>query len=1038
MTKKLVLISSLLCFWAIALKSQNDILPKIVPPSPNSSELGRYGAVPVGLFTGTVQMNIPLFELKTNNLSVPISLSYSSNGLKVDKIATWVGFDWSLAAGGVITRNAKGDPDNIRPLIAYSPDITASAQNLYNFLSTYQLSNDLENDEYSYNFNGQGGKFIFDNLGNAIPIPFARMKITKASNYSAINIVTQDGVKYIFSAVETSEFNDTQSLGIVQIPTSWYLTKIVHPNGEEINFYYKNSYYVQYYSGVSQSVSKYLSENTLPCASFGGANGIELDYAPKGSTSRSFLIHLDSIVAPNFGKVVFKSSLGRKDQIDEYKLDTIKFYNSKNDLLKSVVYNYSFPEGNNFRSFIYLTEIVGARLIEGKTVTHVDELKYRMFLDSVCILDSKYKKTEKYKFNYYNLGELPPRLSFSQDHWGFFNGKMNECFYPTGVDNIIIESTIDCYPTLRSKITGLGQTCSREPDGNYSKKGMISSVTYPTGGYSTFDYEPNSSDGKEYGGCRVLRTYSYAKQGSTPELKKYFYNQRSNLAVAHGYVYSNVGYVKEYKVHNTCGPEVDNETFVCCASNSAYQLYSTANNHIVYPFVNISNGENFENGGEEHFFKADADASGTPIGFCPPVLPLPLSNNGWKTGTKVSDEYYKKVNGNFINVKSVNYMYDEDNLTNKTQTTCLAINNSRTIPGYWVNISDYNLFVGVYDITKYTITSQWMPLTGTVTKTYDENGENPLEQIESFNYDNPEHLLITRKTTIASGDTIKTKYKYPEDYLDHTTEILDSMKRRYIVSQSIEEQVWVNNRNIISGRITEFGLFNSKKLIAPSKIYMLESNKEGTFGQDFNFTGKYSNLFPSGMNYQPKAEFEAYDSKGNILRISKSNDIKQSFIWGFNGTLPVAKVENALNNQIFYTSYEDTVNAKVDQTIGYSGKKCWNGNYTIPINKRPITGNYILSYMEKIGTGQWVYKKQTITNNIPTTITSSGKIDEVRVYPIEAQMYTYTYTPQVGVISVTDPNSITTIYEYDSSGRLLLIKDYNKDIIKKYDYHYKE
>ncbi|MFO8165327.1 MAG: hypothetical protein R6T98_12465 [Desulfatiglandales bacterium] len=45
-------------------------------------------------------------------LTLPITLNYSSNGLKVDKIASWVGFDWSLSAGGIITRNVAGVPDN--------------------------------------------------------------------------------------------------------------------------------------------------------------------------------------------------------------------------------------------------------------------------------------------------------------------------------------------------------------------------------------------------------------------------------------------------------------------------------------------------------------------------------------------------------------------------------------------------------------------------------------------------------------------------------------------------------------------------------------------------------------------------------------------------------------------------------------------------------------------------------------------------------------------------------------------------------------
>src|SRR5450631_402313 len=76
--------------------------PQIIGPSPSASEIGRFGTVPVGLFTGTMQYDIPIYELKNANLSLPVSLKYSSNGFMVDKVASTIGYDWSLDAGGVI------------------------------------------------------------------------------------------------------------------------------------------------------------------------------------------------------------------------------------------------------------------------------------------------------------------------------------------------------------------------------------------------------------------------------------------------------------------------------------------------------------------------------------------------------------------------------------------------------------------------------------------------------------------------------------------------------------------------------------------------------------------------------------------------------------------------------------------------------------------------------------------------------------------------------------------------------------------------
>ena len=51
-------------------------------------------------------------------------------------------------------------------------------------------------------------------------------------------------------------------------------------------------------------------------------------------------------------------------------------------------------------------------------------------------------------------------------------------------------------------------------------------------------------------------------------------------------------------------------------------------------------------------------------------------------------------------------------------------------------------------------------------------------------------------------------------------------------------------------------------------------------------------------------------------------------------------------------------------------------------------------------------------------------------------MSTYTYKPGVGVSSITDPNGQTIYYEYDDFGRLLIVRDDNKNILQQYEYKY--
>ena len=63
-------------------------LTKVLPPSPTASELGRAGLAVSNLVTGELRTEIPLYTLTTPHLKLPVSLSYSAGGLKVNAIAS--------------------------------------------------------------------------------------------------------------------------------------------------------------------------------------------------------------------------------------------------------------------------------------------------------------------------------------------------------------------------------------------------------------------------------------------------------------------------------------------------------------------------------------------------------------------------------------------------------------------------------------------------------------------------------------------------------------------------------------------------------------------------------------------------------------------------------------------------------------------------------------------------------------------------------------------------------------------------------------
>lgn len=91
---------------------QDSILVYFLP-SPEASTLCKYTEFPVSYFYGLPQINIPLYELTYNDLTVPISISYHGGGIKATELSGRVGLGWTLNAGGCISRSVCGYPDEV-------------------------------------------------------------------------------------------------------------------------------------------------------------------------------------------------------------------------------------------------------------------------------------------------------------------------------------------------------------------------------------------------------------------------------------------------------------------------------------------------------------------------------------------------------------------------------------------------------------------------------------------------------------------------------------------------------------------------------------------------------------------------------------------------------------------------------------------------------------------------------------------------------------------------------------------------------------
>ena len=87
------------------------------PASPDGAALARNISIPMEYHTGRANVQIPLYTVQSRDLSIPITLTYQSSGIKVQDLPSWVGAGWNLSAGGKITRIVRGTPDEKKYLI---------------------------------------------------------------------------------------------------------------------------------------------------------------------------------------------------------------------------------------------------------------------------------------------------------------------------------------------------------------------------------------------------------------------------------------------------------------------------------------------------------------------------------------------------------------------------------------------------------------------------------------------------------------------------------------------------------------------------------------------------------------------------------------------------------------------------------------------------------------------------------------------------------------------------------------------------------
>ena len=459
-------------------EAQNGSL-RVTVPSPVAASLGKFGDVPVSLYTGTPDISIPLFTAKGRTLDLPILLKYHAGGVRVEEIASWVGLGWSLEAGGAITRTVRGLVDESATGYYHTGHNFWTAGNWPNppFDLLRQISNgyvDGDPDQFFFSFAGRSGQFVMGptSASPAIKdyraIPYQKLRIEHSPSFEQWVITAEDGTKYTFAARETSTDWSTVSpatdLGshVGETHTSaWHLTEIRAPGGDVITFFY-SPYVVTHRQGSYRELFTNVVSNppTEACVP------------------------------------------SQADAINEYNIEVQRL-----DSIKTAAHTVKFTVGAALRvDALSPTSAQQEPRLDRITVTtptgavlRVFQLEHDYFSGNRLRLKNMYEQDRNgaslppYSFTY-DAQTLPPRTSYAQDHWGYYNGKSNSTPIPT-----VVGPGGFVYPGA-----------DRTPDPAFTKVASLTRITYPTGGYSEFIYEAN-----DYG--RVGAAWIPPEPGPTEE-----------------------------------------------------------------------------------------------------------------------------------------------------------------------------------------------------------------------------------------------------------------------------------------------------------------------------------------------------------------------------------------------------------------------------------------------------------------------------------------------------------------------------------------
>ncbi|RXK86522.1 RHS repeat domain-containing protein [Filimonas effusa] len=994
-----------------------------VPASPTASSLGVFGQVPIGNYTGIPQVSVPLYNLVYKDLQVPISLSYhSASGIRPDNYPGLVGLGWGISSGGSITRVVRSIPDN-EPVTSPDPTVpflnSPTSEDIWSsdsMLTRHQrwgffVQGDFPApDEYYFNFNGYSGKFFinYDSVFKiqssqggylSVKAEFAEykrfvmphlpqipdLKITVPPNDTilkqrilyAFTITDEKGIKYRFGGTDSSIELSRPGHNFGTFDMLMMQNLIIPTTWNLSSIESPNNYKITFNYKRGIVVTKVGFSNLQRWIWSGNASALEPDL---GTTHQQIGIEKSTLVNVN----VLTSIVTPRDSVVFTTSPASAQLQYPRDLyLDSMAYYFhkDFNDHSGLDPYVPVNENMFIWYPDINYAYTQDMIPDK--LDRIRVLDKNNKMTKDIRFNYTNnTFERLKLLSVSigpQVYQFEYNPLKLPPYLSGKTDHYGYYNGREPYkaPLYNADANLLYQ--SKEPDTAFVRAEILEKLIYPTGGYTVFEYEPNYYSVK-------VNTWPFTTTALTQNLLTSGVRiKRISSYDAPGKVASEkrYSYVKDYAAGGTLSSGV-----------LAYSpVYSETFSNIPVSAPLRYSGDPRFNGllSLEHW-------------SVNPIFPMSATRGNPITYSEVAEinadnsfivYKYKNYDNGYHDIVPVNQKSDNTSIKEfwkEDEGSSLSLERGQPLSEDYYNASNsrvkrveyqYNDDPARFDnhIRTLMLTLNNMPFKSRrVTASYLYTYFPFLKKTISTEYYGIDSSVIT--TTSLYDNLFRTMKETV-----HTTSTGEEKKTTvsYAHDKTIFPYDTMVRRGMVGIPVEVTQYTGGVQLSRQITNYVQGLAQDPALILPGTVELQYRNRAA-----ETRARNYLYNKKGNLLCESAEKGIKTCYVWSYGNSRVIAKIAGA--------DY-----ATVEAALGGSQAVEDFAAY-VPVNDNEVRFFTDLLRQEAA---------------------------------LEAAFITtYTYSPYGGVSSESDASGKTTYYDYDQAGRLSLIRDHNKYVLKKICYDY--